>query len=155
MCRLNNNREWRKEWERGVSGDDVCDCSFGEQLDNKKPFRPLYIFKHMLKNNFVLFIRECRITTDQKSKVFSFCVLCPVLLCLSVPVLLCVSGPVLLCVLCPVLLYVSVPVLLCVSGPVLLCVLCPVLLCVSEFSLLWLWNTEQQEKCCAFTWIYL
>ena len=136
MCRLNNNREWRKEWERGSSGDDVCDCSFGEPLDNKKPFRPLYIFKHMLKNNFVLFIRKCRITTDQKSKVFSFCVLCPVLLC--------VSGPVLLCVLCPVLLYVSVPVLLCVSGPVLLCVLCPVLLCVSEFSLLWLWNTEQQ-----------
>jgi hypothetical protein len=27
----------------------VCDCCFGEQLDNKKPFRPLYIFKHMLK----------------------------------------------------------------------------------------------------------
>jgi hypothetical protein len=28
-----------------VSGGDVCDCCFGEQLDNKKPFRPLYIFK--------------------------------------------------------------------------------------------------------------
>ena len=39
-----------------VSGDDVCDCCFGEQLDNKKPLRPLNIFKHMLKNNFVLFI---------------------------------------------------------------------------------------------------
>jgi hypothetical protein len=51
------------------SGGDVCDCCFGEQLDNKKPFRPLYIFKHMLKNNFVLFIRECRITTGQKCKV--------------------------------------------------------------------------------------
>jgi len=47
MCRLNKNREWRKKWER-VSSDDVCDCCFGEQLDNKKPFRPLYIFKHML-----------------------------------------------------------------------------------------------------------
>ena len=23
---------------------------------NKKPFRPLYIFKHVLNNNFVLFI---------------------------------------------------------------------------------------------------
>ena len=45
----------------------MCDCCFGEQLDNKKPFRPLYIFKHMLKNNFILFIRECRITTGQKS----------------------------------------------------------------------------------------
>jgi hypothetical protein len=32
-----------------VSDDDVCDCCFGEQLDNKKPFRPLYIFKHMLE----------------------------------------------------------------------------------------------------------
>jgi hypothetical protein len=40
-----------------VSGGDVCDCCFGEQLDNKKPFRPLYIFKHMLKNNFVLFVK--------------------------------------------------------------------------------------------------
>jgi hypothetical protein len=39
--KLNKNREWRKEWERGVSGDDVCDCSLGELLDNKKPFRPL------------------------------------------------------------------------------------------------------------------
>ena len=52
-----------------VSGDGVRDCCFGEQLDNKKPFRPLYIFKHMLKNNFVLFMRECRITTGQKCKV--------------------------------------------------------------------------------------
>jgi hypothetical protein len=58
MCRLNKNREWRKECERGVSGDDVCDCSFGELLD-KKPFGPLYIFKHVLKNNFVLFKWEC------------------------------------------------------------------------------------------------
>ena len=49
MCRLNKNREWRTEWERErereVSGDYVCDCSFGELLDNKKPFWPLYIFK--------------------------------------------------------------------------------------------------------------
>jgi hypothetical protein len=45
-------REWRKEWERGCSGysDDVCDCSFGELLDNKKPFWSLYIFKHVLEN---------------------------------------------------------------------------------------------------------
>jgi hypothetical protein len=60
------NSEWRKEWDRGVSGDDECDCSFVELLDNKKPFGPLYIFKHLLKNNFVLFIWECRITTGQK-----------------------------------------------------------------------------------------
>jgi hypothetical protein len=52
-----------------VNGDDVCDCCFGEQLDNKKSLRPLYIVKHMLENNFVLFIRECRITTGQKCKV--------------------------------------------------------------------------------------
>jgi hypothetical protein len=44
----------KKGMRERVSGDDVCDCCFGEQLDNKKPFRPLYIFKHMLKNNFVL-----------------------------------------------------------------------------------------------------
>ena len=57
-----------KKGMRGVSGDDVCDCSFGEQ-DNKTPFWPLYIFKHVLENNFVLFIRECRITTGEKCKV--------------------------------------------------------------------------------------
>jgi hypothetical protein len=39
-----------------ISGEDVCDCSLGELLDNKKPFGPLYIFKHVLKNNLVLFI---------------------------------------------------------------------------------------------------
>jgi hypothetical protein len=50
MCRLKNTREWRKEWEIGVNGDDVCDCSSGELLD-KKPFGPLFIFKHVLKNN--------------------------------------------------------------------------------------------------------
>ena len=33
-----------REW---VSGDDVCDCCFGEQLNNNKPFRPLYIFKYV------------------------------------------------------------------------------------------------------------
>jgi hypothetical protein len=56
MCRLSKNREWRKEWESVVSGDDVCDCSFGELLDNKKPFWPLFLFKHVLENNLVLFI---------------------------------------------------------------------------------------------------
>ena len=59
----------KKGMRERVSGGDVCDCCFDEQLDNKKPFRPLYIFKHMLKNNFALFIRECRITTGQKCKV--------------------------------------------------------------------------------------
>ena len=55
ICRLNKNR--MKKGGRGrVSGDDVCDCSLGELLDNKTPFRPLYIFKHVLKNNFVGFI---------------------------------------------------------------------------------------------------
>ena len=58
----------KKGMRERVSGDDVCDCSFGELLDNKKPFRPFYIFKHMLKTNFVLFIRECRSTTGQKCK---------------------------------------------------------------------------------------
>jgi hypothetical protein len=38
--------------ERGVNGDDACNCCFGELLDNNKPFRPLYIFKHVLKNKY-------------------------------------------------------------------------------------------------------
>ena len=59
----------KKGMRETVNGDDVCDCCFGEQLDNKKSLRPLYIVKHMLENNFVLFIRECRITTGQKCKV--------------------------------------------------------------------------------------
>ena len=85
MCKFNKNREQRKEWKREriwwwwcvwlfiwwtlkqetfqtplyIQG--VCGCSFGEHL-NKKPFRPLYIFKHVLKNNFVLFIWKNRIT---------------------------------------------------------------------------------------------
>ena len=41
----------KKGMRERVSGDDVCDCCFGEHLD-KKPFRPLYIFKHMLRHNF-------------------------------------------------------------------------------------------------------
>jgi hypothetical protein len=44
----------KKGMRESVSGDDVCDCCFGEQLDNKKPFRPLYMFKHILKNSYVL-----------------------------------------------------------------------------------------------------
>ena len=39
----------KKGMRERVSGGDMCDCCFGEQLDNKKPFRPLYIFKRMLK----------------------------------------------------------------------------------------------------------
>ena len=46
----------KKGMRERVSGGDVCDCSFDELLDNEKPFGPLYIFKHVLKNNFVLFI---------------------------------------------------------------------------------------------------
>jgi hypothetical protein len=38
------------EGEREVGGDGVCGCSFDE------PLKHLYIFKHVLKNNFVLFI---------------------------------------------------------------------------------------------------
>ena len=32
----------KKGMRERVSGGYVCDCCFGEQLDNKKPFRPLY-----------------------------------------------------------------------------------------------------------------
>jgi hypothetical protein len=48
----------KKGMRERVNGGDVCDCCFGEQLDSMKPFRPLYIFKHMLKNNFVPQIRR-------------------------------------------------------------------------------------------------
>ena len=46
----------KKGMRERVNDDGVCDCSFGELLDNKKPFCPLYILKHVLKTNFVLFI---------------------------------------------------------------------------------------------------
>ena len=59
MCILKKNRERRKELERErereVGGDGVRGCSFGKPLKQEN-FRPLYIFKHVLKNNFVLFI---------------------------------------------------------------------------------------------------
>ena len=32
----------KKGMRERVIGDDVCDCCFGDQLDNKKPFRPLH-----------------------------------------------------------------------------------------------------------------
>jgi hypothetical protein len=51
MSRLNKTREWQKEWEIGVSADDVCDCSLRELLDNKKPFGPINMFKHVFNNN--------------------------------------------------------------------------------------------------------
>jgi len=83
MCNLEKNREWREAWyrERGVSGDDVCDCSLGELLYNKKPFRPLYVIKHVLNNIYVImcclfkWIRICAFLF-----LFSFyCFLIPVL----------------------------------------------------------------------------
>jgi len=52
---LNKNREWRKEWERWVGGDGVV-VHWVNHLDDKKPFRPLYILKHLLKNDFMVFI---------------------------------------------------------------------------------------------------
>ena len=45
-----------RERERGLVLDGVCDCSLGELLENKKLFRPLYIFKYAFKLFFVLFI---------------------------------------------------------------------------------------------------
>jgi hypothetical protein len=42
--RTENEERNEREREREFGGDGVCGCSFGEHL-NKKPFRPLYIFK--------------------------------------------------------------------------------------------------------------
>ena len=53
---IEQKQRMKKGMRERVSSDGVCDCSFGELLDNKKPFRPLYILKHVLNNNFVLFI---------------------------------------------------------------------------------------------------
>ena len=36
----------------------MFDCSLGELLDNKKLFRPLYIFKHMLICILVLIVNS-------------------------------------------------------------------------------------------------
>ena len=53
MCKLNKNRMKKGMRERGRWCEN---CSLGELLDNNKNVRPLYIFKHVLKYNFVLFI---------------------------------------------------------------------------------------------------
>jgi hypothetical protein len=37
LNKIEQKQRMKKEMrERGVSDDDVCDCCFGEQLDNKK-----------------------------------------------------------------------------------------------------------------------
>jgi hypothetical protein len=45
MCKLMENREWRKELEkeREVGGDGVCGCSFGEPLKQETFQTSLYI----------------------------------------------------------------------------------------------------------------
>jgi hypothetical protein len=71
MCKRNQKREWRKEWERerGVGGDGVCGCSFGKPLRQQENFQTSLYIQTVLKNNFVLFIWECRITTGQNFEV--------------------------------------------------------------------------------------
>jgi hypothetical protein len=44
MCKWNENREWKKKWERGVGDDGVCGCSLGEPVRQLKTFQTsLYI----------------------------------------------------------------------------------------------------------------
>jgi hypothetical protein len=57
MCKLKNRMK------KGIRGGEreglvvmVCVVVHLVNHLNKKPFRPLYIFKRVLKNNFVLFI---------------------------------------------------------------------------------------------------
>ena len=55
FTKTENQKQDGSEKEVGVG----CVCVFVllvKHLDNKKPFRPLYILKHVLKNNFVLII---------------------------------------------------------------------------------------------------
>ena len=53
MCRLNKNREQRKEWEKKGVGVVCVIAILMDHLVNKNNVRPLYTFKHALKNNFV------------------------------------------------------------------------------------------------------
>ena len=46
MCKLNKNRERRKERERGVGDDGVCGCSFGEPLKQETFETSLYTQIH-------------------------------------------------------------------------------------------------------------
>jgi hypothetical protein len=58
MCKLKKNRERRNERERERERLVVMVCVVVHLVNHlsKNPFRPLYIFKHVHKNNFVLFI---------------------------------------------------------------------------------------------------
>jgi hypothetical protein len=64
-----NKRRERERERRGA----VMVCVVVHLVDhlNKKPFRPLYIFKHVQKNNCVLFISKNMITTGLKFQVYS------------------------------------------------------------------------------------
>ena len=54
MCKLKKNRRRKElEKEREIGGDGVCGCSFGEPLKQETLQTS---FKHVLKNNFILFI---------------------------------------------------------------------------------------------------
>jgi len=48
----------KKGMRERVGGDGVFNCSLGELLNNKKPFRPLYIFKHVLICILVLIVNS-------------------------------------------------------------------------------------------------
>ena len=56
MCTLKKNREWSKEWERGVDGGGVCGCSLGEPLKQQEAFQT----KHVL--NIISFCSFCYYT---------------------------------------------------------------------------------------------
>lgn len=56
MFEFNKNMENGDKNEREKLVVVVIDVVVLFVLSNKKPFGPIYIFKHVLKNNFVLFI---------------------------------------------------------------------------------------------------
>jgi len=56
MSEFNKNMENGDKNEREKLVVVVIDVVVLFVLSNKKPFGPIYIFKHVLKNNFVLFI---------------------------------------------------------------------------------------------------
>jgi hypothetical protein len=56
-------RIWRKKWVRGWWWC-ICGCYLSEPIRNTKSFRYFYISKQVLKKNLVLFIWQCKNTTD-------------------------------------------------------------------------------------------
>ena len=63
---IEQKQRMKKGMRERVSGDDVCDCSFGELPDNKKqrvlPFFPLLVCSSISYDFFVLRVKAFKST---------------------------------------------------------------------------------------------